>query len=203
MVSQINGQFTIVGQAYAQTEGESHTQTGTSDAPEHGAEHGGGAFPPFDPASFASQLVWLAITFGIFYMLMNRVALPRISGILEMRRDRISQDLDEAQRLSDESDAAHAAYEHELAEARKRAHGIAQEARDKAKMETDTERERVEKALNQKLAAAETQIAKIKQDALSEVDEIATGTAELIVRQLIGGTVSKSELAQAISGKSK
>ncbi len=57
-------------------------------------------------SSFASQLLWLAITFGIFYYLMSKVVIPRISGILGVRRDRITRDLDEAQRLKEESDAA-------------------------------------------------------------------------------------------------
>ena len=61
------------------------------------AEHNGsGSFPPFDSSTFSSQLIWLAITFGLFYYLMSRVALPRISGILETRSDRIAQDLDVA-----------------------------------------------------------------------------------------------------------
>lgn len=196
--------FKISGVAFAaesagETEGDAHTET--AGAHGSGDDAHGGTFPPFDPSTYASQLVWLAITFGIFYLLMKRVALPQIAGILEMRRDRISQDLDEAQRLSDESDAAHAAYEHELAEARKRAHAIAQEARDDAKAETDAERDKVEAELNEKMAAAEAQITKIKQDALSGIDEIAGDTAEAIVKELIGGNVTKAELAKAVSGK--
>ncbi|MGI9400487.1 MAG: F0F1 ATP synthase subunit B [Rhizobiaceae bacterium] len=198
--------FKITGTAFAASsaegaQGDAHTETAGAHG-EAGQTHEK-TFPPFDPSLFASQLVWLAITFGIFYLIMKRVALPRIGGILEMRRDRISQDLDEAQRLSDESDAAHAAYEHELAEARKRAHAIAQEARDQAKAETDAERDKVESELNEKMAAAEAQILKIKEEALSGIDEIASGTAEAIVKELIGGTVTKAELAKAVSGKAK
>lgn len=198
----MNAMFKFTGAAFAAESAEdTHTETTVAHGDPAGQAHEK-TFPPFDPSTYASQLVWLAITFGIFYVLMKRVALPRIAGILEMRRDRISQDLDEAQRLSDESDAAHAAYEHELAEARKRAHAIAQDARDEAKAETDAEREKVENDLNEKMASAEAQISKIKQDALSGIDEIAGGTAEAIVKELIGGTVTKAELAKAISGKS-
>jgi F-type H+-transporting ATPase subunit b len=82
------------------------------------AAHGGGAFPPFDPSTFPSQLLWLAITFGLFYLFLKRVVLPRVGGILEVRRDRIAQDLDQAARMKSEADAAVAAYEQELAEAR-------------------------------------------------------------------------------------
>ena len=78
-------------------------------------------FPPFDASTFASQLLWLAITFVALYLLMSRIALPRIGSILETRHQRVEGDLAEAQRLKDQSDAAIAAHEKALAEARGRA----------------------------------------------------------------------------------
>lgn len=158
-----------------------------------------GVFPPFDSSSFASQLLWLAITFGIFYLLMSRVVIPRISGILGVRRDRISRDLDEAQRLKEESDAAMAAYEQELAEARNSAHNIAQEARDKAKAAADAKRGKIEAELDEKLAASEKQIAEIKAKALAEVDGIAGDTVTMIVKELTGSTVTKADATKAVN----
>ncbi|MCG6857022.1 MAG: F0F1 ATP synthase subunit B [Salaquimonas sp.] len=185
---------TAEGIQLAQAETEA-THSSTAPA-QHGGEHE--AFPPFDPTYFASQLLWLAIMFGLFYWFMSRVAIPRISGILEVRRDRISGDLDEAQRLREEADAAHAAYEQELAEARNRAHAIAQEANDKAKAEADAERQKVEDELATRLAGAEAKIAKIRESALAEVGNIASDTAGAIVRELIGGTATKTEVAKAV-----
>ena len=66
-------------------------------------------FPPFDATTFASQLLWFAITFALLYYLMAKVALPRIGSILEGRRDRIAADLDQAERLKGESEDAAAA----------------------------------------------------------------------------------------------
>ena len=177
----------------ATSENNTHTEVGTQDA------HGGGTFPPFDPSTFASQLLWLAITFGIFYYLMAKIVLPRIRDILEVRGDRIAQDLDEAHRLKEESDAALAAYEQELAEARNKAHGIAQEARDRAKAEADAERSSVERELSAKLEEAEQQIATIKQSAMAEVGVIAEDTTATLVNELLGGELSKAEIATAIS----
>lgn len=171
----------------------------TSDA----AAEGGGAFPPFDSSTFASQLLWLAITFGLFYVLMSRVVLPRISSILEVRKDRISQDLDEANRLKEESDHAYAAYEQELAEAKQRAHTIGQEAKDKAKAEADAIRQKVEGELTAKLADAEAKIASIKAKAMGEVDSIAAETTDAIVKELIGGRVTKAEITKAITAAGK
>lgn len=172
---------------------ETHSEVGTP------AEHGGGGnFPPFDSSTFASQLLWLAITFGAFYYLMAKVVLPRISDILEVRSDRIAQDLDEANRLKGESDEAFAAYEQEMAEARGKAHAIAQDARDKAKAEADAKRQKVEAKLSDKLAEAEKKIAGIKQAALAEVGTIAEDTATIMVKELLGGRLTKAEVSAAI-----
>ncbi|MEE9313582.1 MAG: F0F1 ATP synthase subunit B [Rhizobiaceae bacterium] len=168
---------------------------------EVGAEHGAKApFPPFQTETFASQLLWLAITFGVFYFLMSKVALPRISSILETRSDRIAQDLEEANRLKDESDEAIAAYEQELAEAKSNAHGIAQQARDSAKADVEAKRAKVEADLASKVAEAETRIAGIKSKAMSEVGSIAEDTTNALVSQLLGGKFTKAEIASAVAG---
>lgn len=177
----------------------------TVEAVKHGAEHGksSGVFPPFDPATFSSQLLWLAITFGFFYFFMARVVLPRIGNILEVRRDRISQDLVEAQRLKEETDASIAAYEQELAQARQKAHTIAREASEKSRTAADAEREKVESELAEKLLDAENRVGKIRDAAMQKVDQIASDTAEAIVTKLIGGKVTKAELTKAITALQK
>jgi F-type H+-transporting ATPase subunit b len=158
-----------------------------------------GAFPPFDPTYFASQILWLTITFGVFYLIMSRVVIPRMAGILESRHDRITRDLDEAQRIKSEADAAHAAYEHELAEAKRNAHGIAAEATEKAKAEVAQARAKVEAELADKLASAESRIAGIKSKAMGEVNTIAADTADEIVKLLMGGKSTKAEIDKAIA----
>src|SRR5215475_248208 len=85
-----------------------------------GAPHKG-AFPPFNRETFPSQLFWLAICFIALYVMTARLVRPRVGGILESRRSRISGDLAEAGRLKGESEEAAAAYEKALAEARTRA----------------------------------------------------------------------------------
>jgi F-type H+-transporting ATPase subunit b len=167
------------------------------------ASHGGGVFPPFDSSTFPSQLLWLAITFGLFYLFLKKVVLPRVGGILEVRRDRIAQDLDQAARMKGEADAAVAAYEQELAEARAKSNAIAQQARDKAKADADAERSTVEAALENKLAEAETHIASIKTSAMKEVGTIAEQTAAAIVQELVGAKVDKADVAAAVTAARK
>jgi len=179
-------------------EGEAHTPLGEA-ALEH-AEHGAGVFPPFDPTWFPSQLLWLAITFVAFYYLMANVALPRIAGILESRRDRIASDLDTAQRLKQESDEAVAGYEAALADARANAFGIAEEARETARSEVEARRAEIEAELADKLAAAESRISEIKGEALRQVGAIASEAAGDIVTKLAGLTSEPSEIEAAVSG---
>src|ERR1043166_2789780 len=103
----------------------------TTTATEHAPSGAREPFPPFQKDTFASQLVWLAIAFGALYLLISRVALPRIGGIFEERSKRIEGDLAAAQRLKGDSEAALAAYEKALPHARTRAQTIAGEMRDK------------------------------------------------------------------------
>src|SRR5262249_51309661 len=90
-----------------------------------------GPFPPFQRETFASQLIWFAVFFVLLYVLMSKVALPRVGGILADRRGHIDSDLNAAQKLRDESDAELEAYEKALAGARGRAQTIANETRDR------------------------------------------------------------------------
>lgn len=182
------------------TDAATETHAGTEAA---GGEHGG-AFPPFDPTHFASQLLWLALTFGALYLLMSRMALPRIGEIIEVRRDRIESDLAEADRMRQRTDQAIAAYEAELAEARKKAHGIAEDTRAKLKAETDAIRQKVEAELSKKMAAAEASIQETKRAALANVDEIAADTAQAIVAQISGKATAKQAkdaVAKVVKGQ--
>lgn len=160
------------------------------------AEHNN--FPPFDASTFASQLLWFAITFAVLYYLMAKVALPRLGAIIEGRRDRIAADLDAAERLKSESEDAARSYEKALTQARAKASGIAEEARTAAKAKADAQRAETERALAEKLAVAETRITEIKNRALSEVGAIASDASEAVVNSLIGAKATPDEVNAAI-----
>jgi F-type H+-transporting ATPase subunit b len=165
---------------------------------QHANEGHGGGFPPFEADTFASQLLWLAITFGALYFLMSRIALPRVGSILEVRSDRIASDLSEAQRLKTETETAIAAYETSLAEARGKAQKIAGETRDKVQAETDKKKKAIDADLAERLAKAEKQIADTKQKALSNVRAIAIGAASQIVTQLLGDAPDAADVEAAV-----
>lgn len=161
-------------------------------------EGGHGGFPPFNSQYYPSQLLWLAITFGLFYYVLKKTILPGIGAIQAVRRDRIGADLEAAERMRADADAAQAAYEQELATARDRSHKIATEARDVARRDADAERKRVEADLDAKLDVAQARIADIKTRALSEVDGIAEEAAGAILDELTGLQVSREDIARAV-----
>jgi F-type H+-transporting ATPase subunit b len=163
----------------------------------HDGGHGEAGFPPFDPSTFPSQILWIAITFGLFYLFLKKVIMPRLGGILEVRENRIAQDVEQATKMKDEADAAVAAYEQELAAARANANKIGQESRDNAKVEAETARKSIEASLEAKLAEAEQRVAKIKDAAMQDVGSIAEETASAIVSAL-GGKSAKADVESAV-----
>jgi F-type H+-transporting ATPase subunit b len=155
-------------------------------------------FPPLNPDYFSPQLIWLALTFAVLYLLLSRVALPRIGEVIEERRDRIKRDLDAAERLKGETEAALAGYEKALADARGNANSIAKETRGRLAGEVDQERARVEGQIGAKIAEAETRIDGMKSKALASVNEIAAETAAAVVAKLLGQEASPDEVRRAL-----
>jgi F-type H+-transporting ATPase subunit b len=182
----------FVTSAYAETPAATEAHEGV-------AAHGGNeAFPPFNPEYFPSQILWLAITFIAFYVFVKRVLLPQIGGTIENRRHTIAGNLEEAARMKEEADAAIAAYEQELADARARSHEIATKARDEARAKAEDDRRKVEAGLEARLAESEKRIAAVKASAMRDVGSIAEDTASQIVERLLGSPAPKSDIAAAV-----
>jgi F-type H+-transporting ATPase subunit b len=156
------------------------------------------AFPPFQAEHFPSQLAWLAVSFVLLYALMAKVALPRIGAIFAERSKRIGDDLKAAQGFKEQSDAAHAAYEKALADARARAQAIAAETREQQAAAADVTNKRLEAQLHERLAAAEQSIAATRTAAMGHVGAIAKDTASAIVERLTGQTPAEHEVAAAL-----
>jgi F-type H+-transporting ATPase subunit b len=149
-------------------------------------EGGAHTFPPFQANTFASQLVSLAIAFVALYLIVSRIALPRVGGVIDARQSKIDGDLSAAQKLKDESDAALKAYQAELASARSRAQAISNETREKLNAQSEAERKTLEEKLASKLADAEKTIAATRASAMSNVRGIASDAAMAIVQRLTG-----------------
>jgi len=159
--------------------------------------------PQLNPLDWAPQIIWLVITFSILYVLMKRVALPRIGSVIEARHARIAGDIEAADKLRRETQEAIAAYEQALAEAKARAHGIAQEANNKLKSEMAAERAALDRDLAARSAEAEKRIHQAMTAALKDVNQVASETAAEIVRSLIGVAPSKPEASAAVAAVRK
>jgi len=167
------------------------------------ADGSGGNFPPFDPSTFASQLVSLAIAFVLLYLIVSRIALPRVAAVIDARQNAIDGDLAQAQKLKDESEAALKAYESDLAAARARAQQISAETREKLNAKSEAERKTLEDQLAQKLAEAEKTIAATRTNAMSNVRGIAADAAAAIVQRLIGIAADGKAVEAAVDGSLK
>jgi F-type H+-transporting ATPase subunit b len=161
--------------------------------------------PQLDTATFLPQLVWLAITFVILYLLMAKVALPRVADIVEGRRQRLDGDLAEAARLKTETEAAIAKYEQALAEARAKAQAIAGETRTRLAADAAALRARVDAEINEQTKTAEARIHAAKQQALSQLTSVAAEAASDVVARLSGAVPANdavnAAVAQALAAK--
>jgi F-type H+-transporting ATPase subunit b len=154
--------------------------------------------PQLNPLDWGPQLIWLVITFGILYLLMVHVVLPRIGGVLEARAAHIAKDLAAADKLRRETEEAIAAYEQALAEAKQKAHAIIDAGRTKLKEEMAAERAKLDQELGKKSAEAEARINAAKVSAMKDVSAVAADVAADIVRQLIGSVASKAAIEKAV-----
>jgi F-type H+-transporting ATPase subunit b len=182
---------------------ESHG--GAKGATAHTEAEGGqkAPFPPFQKDTFASQLVSLLIAFVALYLIVSRIALPRVGSLLDERQNKIDGDLAEAQKLKDESDGALKAYESELAAARSRAQAIGAETREKLNAASEAERKTLEQRLSAKLADAEKTIASTRETAMRNVRGIAADAAAAIVQRLTGVVPDGTSVDRAVDASLK
>lgn len=160
---------------------------------------GGAAFPPFDTTHLASTIFWLAVSFGLLYYLMSKIALPRVAEILETREGKIDGDLKAAAGMQEKARAAGESYEKLLADARAGAQATAQQARDAANAASEQKRKAVEAETQQKIAASEASIAAARDQAMSNVGEIATEAATAIVARITGVAPKADEVKRAVA----
>jgi F-type H+-transporting ATPase subunit b len=158
--------------------------------------------PQFDPAFFAPQLFWLAVTFITLYILMSKVALPKIGAVLDERQRKIDDNLNKAAQLKAEAEAAVAAYEKALAESRAHAHAVIKEASERMAKQADERNRELSAKLAEQIKAGEARIAAAKETALANVREVAVDVAGAVVARLIGGSdQAKVEAAVAAALK--
>lgn len=167
-------------------------------APVLAASEEGGSLPQLDVSTFPTQIFWLAVTFLILYILVSKVAAPRIGEVLEERHARITNDLEKAEKLKEEIEGVKNEYENALAEARANAHAVLVSGQSEISASNATaEAAAGEKAAKQS-QEAEDRIAKAKQDAIANIHSVAADVAGEAVEKLIGVKVDDAALSGAV-----
>ncbi len=154
--------------------------------------------PQLDYHTFVPQLVWLAITFVVLYLLMSRLALPKVRGAIEGRRHHLDSDLNRAAALKDEAEAALAAYQKMLAEARAAAQETLRQTGERLAAEAAERQRQLAATLAEQIAAAEARIAAGKQQALGEIRGIAAEVGSAVVEKLTGAAPDAARMTSAV-----
>lgn len=158
-----------------------------------------GVFPPFDPSYFPSQIFWFLLSFFILYFMLSRLLLPRISETLEERSSRIADDLDSAARMQREAEEAEKSYKQALADARAKAHNVAETTRQSVDAEIAAELEAAEAEAASAAEAAELRIRDIRKAALANIETIAGETAQASVAALTGKKVTLATVKSVLN----
>ncbi len=167
-------------------------------APEvHGDE---GGLPQFDTQHYFGQIAYLLILFVILYVLISKVFAPRLRRVMDERASTISSAIATARQVQEEAaiQAAGARAEVERARADSRAVAAAAKARILDDMALRNAEE--EASVNARIQAAESDIARARDTALSSVGDVAAETAQAMIKRLTGENVPLAELRTATKG---
>ena len=139
--------------------------------------------PQFDPSVFPAQIFWLIIIFGLFWLIMARVGLPRVEAIYKDREERIGDDLDAAERMNNEAKAIRQAYQATLQSARDEAQKITNDARAAAAKRLSEAQAEIDAKLEKRQREAEADIAAARNAALDEMHAVAVDVAKDLLSQ--------------------
>jgi len=157
-----------------------------------------GGFPPFKSETYPAQLFWLAVTFLFLFVVLWRVAGPRIAGVIGERKGRIAGDLSSAERHRKDSEAALASYQSALAAGRESARALMEDNRKRMADEADRAKAVADAQAREAAGAAEARIAAVREESKGELSKAAADVAIAIVSRLTGDTVSSDEAAAAV-----
>lgn len=155
-------------------------------------------FPQLNPASYPSQLFWLFVAFVVLYVLMSKLALPRVSAVLEARQGRKTGNLDKAGQMNEEAEKIKAAYEKSLAQAQQSAAEALSSAEKDISEKMAGAQSRFAENARKRLVTAEQNIAKAKTEALHSLMDISAEIAADMVQKIADVQVSKADAKQAV-----
>jgi F-type H+-transporting ATPase subunit b len=154
--------------------------------------------PQLDPSFYPSQLFWLALSFIALYLILWRVALPKIASVLSARQERIDDDLEKAAALKQSAEKALAEYEKAMAEAQSRAQAQVRQAQEELAAEAARQHEALSARLAQQIEGAEARIAAAKDAAVANLRAVAVDVAGAAAERLVGLSVGEQDCDKAV-----
>ena len=165
------------------------------------AESGG--MPQLNPEFWFSQIFWLIITFGIMFILLSKLVLPKISENLEVRKAQISENIEAAEKQRKESDKKLKEYDQLILNSKNEAKDYFNKAREKILKDVDKKRENLEKEINEEINKAEKEILDLKNKSPEKIRKIAVETSSDLIKQLIGVEVNNSSISAIVEDVSR
>ena len=166
-----------------------------------GAESGG--MPQLNPEFWISQIFWLTLTFGILYIVLSKLILPKISANLELRRSQIQENIEAAEKQRESSDAKLKEYDNIILKSKLEAKNFFRDAREKVVKNINSKKETLDKQIDEEIKKAEQEIEALRKNAPEKISKIAIETSAQLVKKLIGAEINNSSISAIVSDLSK
>jgi len=165
------------------------------------AESGG--MPQLNPEFWFSQIFWLIITFGILYVVLSKLILPKISANLEIRKSQILENIEAAEKQREASELKIVEYEKAVQNSRNEAKNYYKQAREKLLKNINLKKNALDKELNEEIQKAEAEIQDLRDRAPEKINKIAVETSADLLQQLIGAGVNNSSISAIVDDLSR
>ena len=165
------------------------------------AESGG--MPQLNPEFWISQIFWLTLTFGILYLVLSKLILPKISANLESRKSQILENIEAAEKQRENSETKLKEYEEIISKSRVDAKTIFNQSREKALKDINAKREVLDKQIDDEIVKAEQEIKILRESAPDKINKIAIETSSELVQKLIGAEINNSSISAIVDDLSR
>ena len=165
------------------------------------AESGG--MPQLNPEFWVSQIFWLLLTFGILYLVLSKLILPKISKNLESRKSQISENIEAAEKHRESSDSKLKEYDDIVLKSKIEANNIFKEAREKVLKDINSKKENLDKQIDEEIKKTEQELELFKKGSPEKINKIAIETSTELLKKLIGAEVNNSSITAIVDDLSK
>ena len=159
--------------------------------------------PQLNPEFWISQIFWLTLTFGILYVVLSKLVLPKISANLELRKSQIQENIEAAEKQRKSSESKLKEYEDIVLKSKLEAKNIFNDAREKALKSINSKRKTLDKQIDEEIERAEQEISALIKSAPEKINKIAIETCTELVKKLIGADVNNSSISAIVDDLSK